>query len=529
MMDAVTPEELRKLTASLEAEKQKRELRVRAATDFKEFAENFLHIRTKAGVIRPLLFNKAQRVIHEALEKQRAETGKVRALILKARQMGCSTYIGGRLYHRVINGRGLRCFIMAHEGQATQNLFEMVSRFHGNMPADIKLEASTENAKELAFAAVDGAYKIATARTTGVGRSSTLQLLHGSEVAFWQHAETHAAGVMQAVANEPGTEIILESTANGVGGWFHTKWREAESGDSEFIPIFVPWNFDPAYRIAVDELRLTPEEEEYQKTYGLDLAQMAFRRNKISELGDELLFRQEYPITAAEAFQLTGHDAFIAPSLVTRARKSNHEASGPLVVSFDPSWLGGDRAAMAWRRGRRVIKVEVRKGLDTMAAAGWCRKVIAEDKPAKLFLDVGGVGAGVSDRLQEMGLGGKIEAVNFGSSPIEPPPLDDNGKPFGGPANRRAEMWLNMKKWLESAEGVMIPDKDEVQADVCGPSYKYDSNTRLLLEKKEDMRRRGVPSPDIGDAIALTFARPIKPPPPRLEPIRPHVGSWMSM
>ena len=89
------------------------------------------------------------------------------------------------------------------------------------LPADIKLEASTENAKELAFAAVDGAYKIATALTTGVGRSSTLQLLHGSEVAFWQHAETHAAGVLQAVANEPGTEIILESTANGVGGWFH--------------------------------------------------------------------------------------------------------------------------------------------------------------------------------------------------------------------------------------------------------------------------------------------------------------------
>jgi hypothetical protein len=505
----LTTDELKSLTETLAAEKIRRELMSKMAGDFQIFAENFLHIRTKSGVIRPLLFNKAQRVIHGALEKQRRETGKVRALILKARQMGCSTYIGGRLYHRVINGRGLRCFIMAHEDQATQNLFEMVSRFHGNMPADIKLEASTENAKELSFAAVDGAYKIATARTTGVGRSSTLQLLHGSEVAFWQHAETHAAGVLQAVANEPGTEIILESTANGVGGWFHTKWREAESGDSEYIPIFVPWHDDPTYRIPVDELRLTPEEDEYQKTYGLDLAQMAFRRNKISELGDELLFRQEFPAVAAEAFQLSGHDAFISPQLVTRARKSNHDASGLLVVGFDPSWLGGDRAAMAWRRGRRVTKIEVRKGLDTMAAAGWCRKVLQEDKPAKMFLDVGGVGAGVSDRLQEMGLGGKIEAVNFGSSPIDPAPLDDNGKPYGGPANRRAEMWLNMKKWLESAEGVTIPDRDELQADLTGPSYKYDSNTRLLLEKKEDMRRRGCLSPP-------------------LEPIRYSGRGWMS-
>jgi hypothetical protein len=113
-------------------------------------------------------------------------------------------------------------------------------------------------------------------------------------------------------------------------------------------------------------------------------------------------------------------------------------------------------------------------------------------------------------------------------SPVEPAPLDDNGKPYGGPANRRAEMWLGMKKWLEDPAGVTIPDKDEIQADVCGPSYKYDSNTRLLLEKKEDMRRRGVPSPDIGDAIALTFARPVAPPRPPLEPIRSTGRGWMS-
>ena len=88
---------------------------------------------------------------------------------------------------------------------------------------------------------------------------------------------------------------------------------------------------------------------------------------------------------------------------------------------------------MAWRRGRRVVKVEVRKGLDTMAAAGWRRKVIQEDKPAKLFLDVGGVGAGVSDRLQEMGLGSKIEAVNFGSSPIEPAHSTTTASPSAAP------------------------------------------------------------------------------------------------
>jgi hypothetical protein len=93
-----------------------------------------------------------------------------------------------------VHGRGLRCFILTHEDAATQNLFEMVSRYHDNVPKDIRLEASTANAKELSFASVDGGYRVGTARTTGVGRSSTLQLLHGSEMAFWQHLHQPAVG-----------------------------------------------------------------------------------------------------------------------------------------------------------------------------------------------------------------------------------------------------------------------------------------------------------------------------------------------
>jgi hypothetical protein len=70
-------------------------------------------------------------------------------------------------------------------------------------------------------------------------------------------------------------------------------------------------------------------------------------------------------------------------------------------------------------------------------------------------------------------------------------------------------MWLKSKEWLEEEAGVCIPDDDALQADACGPSYKYDSNTRLLIEKKEDMRRRNVTSPDGWDAVALTFAEPV--------------------
>ncbi|MFC4170492.1 hypothetical protein ACFOYU_00195 [Microvirga sp. GCM10011540] len=478
---------------------------------FPTYAPRFLKIRTKTGAIEPFVFNRAQQYIHAKLEEQKAATGRVRALILKGRQQGCSTYVSGRFYHRVSHSVGLRCFILTHEDAATQNLFEMVNRYHEQVDEAVKPKTGAANAKELNFSDLDSGYKVGTAGTKGAGRSSTVQLFHGSEVAFWPNAESHAAGVLQAVPDMPGTEVILESTANGLGNYFHQSWRAAEMGQSEFIAIFVPWYWQDEYRKAVPEgFSLSEEEQEYQEAYGLDLEQMVWRRNKIAELKDPNLFKQEYPATAAEAFQMSGHDSYIPAPLIVRARKHVvSEAIGPLVIGFDPAWMGPDRSSMAWRKGRKLLKVESRSKLNAMEAAGWVKQVIDAEKPIKVFMDVGGIGAGIYDRLVEMGYSAIVEAVNFGSSPLEPQPRDETGKPKGGPVNRRAEMWMKSKEWLEDEGGVQIPDLDSLQADACGPTYKYDSLSRLQIEKKEDMRRRGVPSPDEWDAVALTFARPV--------------------
>ena len=486
----------------------------RHEADYPAFAAETLRIRGKSGTTLPLAFNRAQRHIHARIEAQREELGRVRALVLKGRQQGCSTYIAGRFYHRTSRGRGLRAFILTHEARATRNLFEMVERFHANCPEAERPLTGAANAEELWFSALDSGFKVGTAGTRGVGRSATLQLFHGSEVAFWPFAETHAAGVLQAVPNQAATEIILESTANGVGNFFHRKWREAETGQSEYVAIFVPWYWQDEYRIPAGRgFTLDAEEGEYAALYGLEPDQMAWRRVKIAELGDPLLFRQEYPASAAEAFQMSGHDSYLPPMLIARARKAQHAPAGPLVIGFDPAWKGGDRHAMAWRQGRCVRKIVSRRGLDTMQAAGWAKQVIDADRPSKFFVDVGGVGAGVYDRLKEWGepYAAIVTAVNFGSAPIAPPPLDEHGRASGGPLNRRAEMWMRSKQWLEDAAGAHIPDSDALQADACGPSYRYDSNTRLVLESKEDMRRRGQPSPDEWDAVALTFAEPVAP------------------
>lgn len=488
---------------------RERAVRQRLKDDFQHYAARCMKIRTKSGAVEPLVLNQAQRYLHERLEQQRAETGKVRALVLKGRQQGISTYIGARYYWRCTHAKGLRVFILTHEQSATDNLFGMVDRYHQHCPALVKPSTGAANAKELFFHKLDGGYEVGTAGTKAVGRSKTVQLFHGSEVAFWPNASTHFAGVVQAIPDLPGTEIVLESTANGVGGEFHERWQQAEAGIGDYIAVFVPWYWQDEYSRPVPPgFSLDSEEQAYAAAYGLSLGQMAWRRAKIAELKDPLLFKQEYPATAAEAFQMTGHDSYIPAPLIVRARKTECQPSGALVIGADPARYGDDRFSVAWRQGRKLLKIESRSKIDTMQGAGWLKQIIDRDRPAKLFMDIGGLGAGVYDRLIEWGppYSSIVVGVNFGGEPLEPERPEG-----GGPRNRRTEMWMKSKEWLADPAGVSIPDLDALQADACGPGYKYDSSTRLMLESKEDMRRRGVRSPDEWDAVALTFAEPVHP------------------
>lgn len=505
---------------------EERLIRVRLRDDFPHYASKCLKIRSKDGSVQPLFLNQAQRFIHERLEEQRSGAGKVRAIILKGRQQGASTYIGGRFYWRITHRHGLRAFILTHEQAATDNLFGMANRYHEHCPHLVRPSTGAANAKELYFDRLDGGYEVGTAGTKAVGRSKTIQLFHGSEVAFWPHAASHFAAVIQAVPDLPDTEIILESTANGVGGEFHERWQMAEAGIGDYQAIFVPWFWQDEYRKAfTDAFDLDDEEKDYMSAHGLTLEQMAWRRAKIAELKDPLLFKQEYPATAQEAFQTTGHDSFIKPESVLKARKANIEGVGPLVIGVDPKREGKDRFSKAWRRGRRVEKVvSDASPIDNVTAAGLLKADIDRDHPARVFIDAGG-GGGIYDILVSWGYGDIVRLVNFGSAPIMPPRLDEHGRQMAGPANRRAEMWWLSREWLEDEAGADIPDSEALQADACGPGYKYDTNQRILLERKEDMSKRGVRSPDEWDAIALTFAEPVA---ERRKPKeRATVSSWM--
>lgn len=495
------------------------ELLIELRGNFMSYAPKCLWIKTKAGNIVRFEPNKAQRYIHHRLEKQKAKTGKVRALVLKGRQQGSSTYIGGRFYHKASLNAGVGVFILTHEQSATDNLFGMAQRYHERTP--LKPVTGKSNAKELVFPKLDSGYGVGTAGQKSVGRSKTIQLFHGSEVAFWPNDSEHFKGVVQAIADEPGTEVILESTANGPQGEFYERWLKAEAGVGDYIAIFVPWFWDPGYSRKPDKgfkLRQVTidkdedlSEQEYADTYGLKIEQMCWRRYKIDELGFQG-FKQEYPANSSEAFQTTGHDSFIKSIDVLRAlKRKNLEESGPLVVGVDPSRFGDDLFALCWRRGRVVRKFETHEKMETVQAANRLKQIIDIDRPRRMFIDAGGGGAQIYDLLISYGPEYEevAELVNFGGAPQEPEIYLPSGEKRPGPMNRRSEMWSRSRDWLQDEGGAQLPDEPVLQTDACGPKYQYNTAQRLQLESKEAMKRRKVPSPDRWDSLVLTFATPV--------------------
>lgn len=471
--------------------------------NFKKFASRFLVIKDKAGHKHPFVFNRAQLYITQRLDDQLKALGYVRAVILKGRQQGCSTLIQGRFFHKVITSRGKKAFILTHEKDATKNLFEMTKRYYDNLEPGLCPVADTSNVRELSFKTFDSGYAVGTAGNKGVGRSQTIQLFHGSELGFWPHAEEHAKGVLQTISNEPGTEIILESTANGLGNSFHSLWKTASSGSSEYQAIFVPWYWQNEYSASSDGMTLTEDEQllmDYHASDGLTIAHLAWRRGKILGLSKDWeagleLFKQEYPFTASEAFLNPIANIFILSKYVMKARKEDIESEAGLIIGVDPAIGDNDRTAIIRRRGRLAYNLQVVSNHNTMEIAGLVKRIIHDERPVKVYIDSIGIGAGVVDRLREMGYD-IVEGINVSKSAHDKERF----------RNRRAELWSELRDWLTQDLSVQIPDDDELHAELCSVGFKYNSNGQLQIEGKDEMRARGMNSPDRADALMHTFA-----------------------
>jgi hypothetical protein len=208
---------------------------------------------------------------------------------------------------------------------------------------------------------------------------------------------------------------------------------------------------------------------------------------------NETSFMREYlcDFTASGEDQLISlADADEASRRVYGARDIDHS---PRVLGIDPARFGDDRSVIFPRQGLQAFPPIVFRGIDNMQLAARIAEKIDTWSPDAVFIDAGG-GQGVIDRLRQ--LGHTVIEVNFGGKASDPTYT-----------NRRTQMWYSMREWLRA--GGAIPDDVMLKQDIAAPIYWYDQLNRIVLEPKDDVKKRIQRSPDMGDALALSFAHPV--------------------
>lgn len=470
--------------------------------------------------------NIGQRFLLDEADKMLREVGFVRILVPKARQVGISTCIELRGYHKTRSSRAYSMTVISHDTKATAHLFGMLEFAHDNVTAELRPRVGKSNVNEMTLEDLDSKVSVFTAGSENASRGGTSQFLHGSEMAYWKNPEAIQDGALQAIGLVPGTEVFLESTGNGPYGLYYDMVQLALQGKGFYRVVFVPWFWMDDYEVRDDGSPLTPEEIEfcrlhlsqpfpYEKlppTRERQRRKMLWRRIQIEQFGahaggysyDVGLFKfmTKYPSTVAEVFQTTSAGQFHADAILA-ARKAFHitDDSAPLIAGVDPAGDSekSDRTVITLRRGRVIEDVIVYAKMRPMELAGICAKLIDDRGIDMMFVDRG-YGEGTIDRLWELGYKRKVVGIAFNERPLE----EDRY------LNKRSEMIIAYSEWVNSKE-VRIPDRDDIQADLAAiPLEKSTPNGLKFIASSEDIKKLLRRSCDIVASGALTFAYTVR-------------------
>jgi len=292
-------------------------------------ARKLLRVRDREGFELPLDANEAQR----EFERARGQ----RNIVLKARQMGITTWVSGRFFLKTISARGVLTVQVAQTREAAEGIFRMVQRFWECLPEDYRkgpLKRSRTNIRQMIFPELDSEFRVLSAADESAGRGLTIQNLHCSEVSRWPgDARETLAGLRAALA--PGGELVLESTPNGAYGCFYDEWTRAqESGTARH---FFPWWLEDAY-VAAPVTNYTDEELELVQRHNLSPQQIGFRRTL--EASYRGLRSQEFAEDAERCFRATGECCFEIETIEKRLEDVQEpdetRRGGTLQIWFKP-------------------------------------------------------------------------------------------------------------------------------------------------------------------------------------------------
>lgn len=259
----------------------------------------------------PFVLRPAQQRLSRVIDSERAAGRPPRIMVLKARQQGFSTFGEAEIFRNCHLKPNRQALVAAHKADSSEYLFGMAQRFYDNLPESIRPKRKYATKRVIHFEHNNSRMQVEVA---GESRGFTGQDVHVSEAAFIDDAERFFNAILQVAPDDPDSMVIAESTANGVGGWFHTNWVAAKNGQNDWIPFFVPWFEDPTYRRRpwFDMKDLSDRDRNMKEMYDLDNEQMAWyvwtRANKCS--GDQDVMDQEYPSNDTDCFLASGRKVF---------------------------------------------------------------------------------------------------------------------------------------------------------------------------------------------------------------------------
>lgn len=303
-----------------------------------ELMEKVLKIRNRLGRCVGLAANRAQR--------RYEEEARQRNIVLKARQMGVTTWIAGRFFLKTITHPGTVTVQVAHTQEAAEQIFRIVHRFLDHLPQAWRegaLKGVRRNARRIVFPELDSEYLVETAGDRNAGRGLTITNLHCTELARWPgDAEEILYGLRATLS--PEGELVMESTPNGAGGCFFREWQEADRTDT--IRHFFPWWFEAGYAAEpVKEEEMTEAERGVKARANLSAEQIGYRRQIHRNFRG--LAKQEYAEDPNECFLASGECVFDLESIHRRLT----EVDPPPEVRRN----GGLRIWMRPEQGRNYV------------------------------------------------------------------------------------------------------------------------------------------------------------------------------
>ena len=359
-------------------------------SDFRLYAERCLKIQTMNGELVPFIFNEVQTLLEDIIRDIKSDGRRVRLYVLKARREGVSTWFTGRCFWKTANNKNIYTLLVTHEPEATDFLFKMQKRYYDKLPPEYKPSTSFNNAKMLVFntpegTGLDSAIRVGTAGKGDLGSGQLIHNLHLSEIAKYalHIQESLMNSLLQTVPKDDNSEVVLESTARGLGGEFHKGFfksrvfydavmvdgrpairkrvNENASKDNDYSSIFLPWFIFSTYRLPVPAgFKRTKEEQAMVSLYNLTDEQLIWRRNTIENecRSNANTFKQEYPSNPQEAFIASGTPAFPNEKVLQFMK----DAPKPIARYECLASAHGSGQFIARDDGRFMVWVEPRPG-----------------------------------------------------------------------------------------------------------------------------------------------------------------------